>query len=357
MPFTLAKTQQDLNTAWFKDLLKHIGNGDAAAQLEQADVHPIGTGQMGFVVRAVLTFSGDGHGGPGSLIIKLASPDATARQTGLALGIFQAEVNFYNEIAPLTEMTLPPCLFSAVDDEGWLTIVLADLSGESAQGDVLKGGTPDQARHALGELAKLQAPFWNRPDWQSKPWLSPASAAPLYDVPPLALDAFIERFGHALAPGQRAIFETVFARSTLWFQAWSAPLTLTHGDFRLDNILLPITDGAPPMVTIDWQTVKMGPPLIDVAYYLGACLTTEARRSNEEDLLRHYQRYLAELGVDYPWEALWRDYRFAACYGVLLCAFAVKVPQTERGDQMFIQTALRYADMAADLNSLALIDE
>ncbi len=355
MTSSIARSEADLSTPWFRTLFHHIGNTGAAGALDSSEVKAIGTGQMGFVVKARLHYGSRVDKAPDSLIIKLSSPDETARQTGLALGIYQAEVNFYREIAPRTSMQLPNCLFADCDHAGWLTIVLEDMSDVATQGDVLAGGSVGQAKSAVTELAKLQAPFWDSQEWLEKTWLSPQSATPLYEVPPLCLSAFLERFAHALTDKQTAIFQEAFPRAREWLAQWHKPMSLTHGDFRLDNILLATSDAAPAMTTIDWQTVKMAPPLIDVAYYLGACLPVEVRREHEQGILKHYQSELAARGVDYPWEQLWEDYRFCAIYGVLLCAFAVKVPQTERGDKMFISTAIKYAEMALDLDALTLL--
>ena len=355
MTLALAKTLEDLSTSWFRDLLRETGQIDASEDLISSDTQPIGTGQMGYVVRSTLQYSSSPGSWPKSLIIKLASPDSDARNIGLALGIYKAEVGFYREIAAHTTMQLPECLYSDLDESGWLTIVLEDMSEIAKQGDVLVGGSVSQAKRAMTELAKLQAPFWNKVEWLEKPWLAPRSADPLYDLPPKALEPFISRFGHAFSGAQSQIFREAFPKAQRWFDQWRAPFTMTHGDFRLDNVLLPTRAEAPPMTTVDWQTVKMGPPLLDVAYYLGVCLSTSERRAHERELLQLYQQSLAELGVKQSWEAIWEDYRFCAWYGVLLCAFSIQVPQTERGDRMFVQSAIRYADMARDLNILELV--
>lgn len=351
----IAKCITDLDTTWFKHLLTDLGNHDAANKLTSVEAKAIGTGQMGFVAKANLHYESSSEQAPASLIIKLSSPDENARQTGLALGIYQAEVNFYKEIAPNINMQLTPCLYANVDDAGWLTIVLKDFSAVAQQGDVLVGGTIEQAKLAITELTKLQAPFWNSEEWLAKPWLNPVGAAPLYDIPPVALAPFLDRFGHAFSEQIADVFRRVFPKSKEWFANWQQPLSITHGDFRLDNILVAATEDAPAITTIDWQTVKMGPPLMDVAYYLGVCITTEERREHERDILKHYQSELLRRGVDYPWDQLWESYRFCALYGVLLCAFAVRVPQTPRGDEMFVLSATRYAQMAIDLDAISLI--
>jgi len=46
--------------------------------------------------------------------------------------------------------------------------------------------------------------------------------------------------------------------------------TLQHADFRLDNILFDVRGNTQPMATLDWQTLTVGPGIVDVAYFLSA---------------------------------------------------------------------------------------
>ena len=86
--------------------------------------------------------------------------------------------------------------------------------------------------------------------------------------------------------------------------------TASHGDFLLDNLLFQ-PDFARPVV-VDWQTAAWAPASIDVAYFIGGCLTTEQRRSHEADLLARYHDELCRRGVrDYSLDQLGLDYRRA----------------------------------------------
>ena len=48
------------------------------------------------------------------------------------------------------------------------------------------------------------------------------------------------------------------------------PFAVIHGDYRLDNLMFP-PDGD-GVVALDWQTVGVGPPARDIAYFLGTSL-------------------------------------------------------------------------------------
>ena len=68
-----------------------------------------------------------------------------------------------------------------------------------------------------------------------------------------------------------------------------------HGDYRLDNLMFPpVGDGA---VALDWQTVGVGPPARDIAYFLGNSLERAERQAHEEVLVGRYHEALRERGV------------------------------------------------------------
>lgn len=352
----IVRTPDDLTAQHLQSILQHAGVLDNDTHITRCDIKTTGTGQMGGVVRATLGYSKDTPNAPESVIVKLASNDATARHTGLALGIYQSEVNFYKDIAPHTTMTVPHTYFAELDPaEGWFTIVMKDLGKCAQQGDVLAGGTVAQAKLAMEQLARLQAPFWNNPELTTRDWLNPARAEMLFGVIPPLTQAYLARFGAQLNARHTDLIAQVMPKALDWFKAWSGPMSISHGDYRLDNMMLATVPNADPMTVVDWQTVKVAPPTMDVSYYLGACLSTEDRRLHQTSILQHYQAQLAALGIDYPWDALWNDYRRYAVYGLILGAFALKVPQTERGDSMFAAAAQGYADLALDLESASFL--
>lgn len=47
-----------------------------------------------------------------------------------------------------------------------------------------------------------------------------------------------------------------------------APVTIVHGDFRLDNMFFGTATGGLPFAVVDWQLIKRGRGVIDVAYFL-----------------------------------------------------------------------------------------
>jgi len=78
----------------------------------------------------------------------------------------------------------------------------------------------------------------------------------------------------------------------------------------------------------------------------------DARRANEEALVRSYHQRLQELGVsDYAWEAQWDDYGHAQMMGGLATAMLTGGGMdlsNERGRQLIATMASRHATAALD---------
>ena len=111
--------------------------------------------------------------------------------------------------------------------------------------------------------------------------------------------------------------------------------------------------GNPRPVVVDWQTAAWAGVSLDVAYFIGGCLSTEDRRAHEPDLLTHYHDALRRGGVsDYSLEQLRADTRLDTFGGVLMAIVAAMVVQrTERGDLMFLTSTTRHAQHAVDVDA------
>jgi hypothetical protein len=107
----------------------------------------------------------------------------------------------------------------------------------------------------------------------------------------------------------------------------------------------------------DWQAVKLGPPLIDAALYLGACLSREQRQHHERALLAEYHQRLVASGVTgFSLSDCWESYRWCALNGLLIAVPAsLGLLQTERGDRLLAGMFASYADMVDDLRSEELL--
>ena len=293
---------------------------------------------------------------PRSLVGKFPSDDALSRATGVSLRNYYREVSFYRQLADRLSINTPRCYYAAIDGEGpEFALLLEDLA-PARQGDQLTGCSVAVAHSAVLQLVGLQAPSWcdaslKRHDWLWQEAVPSDAMMALYGQ---LLPGFIDRYGASLAAEERGIIERV-ARSPdcPLFQPVATPFCLEHVDYRLDNMLIDEREAPPRVTVVDWQSVKIGKPLNDVAYFLGASLLPEVRRDVERDLVAGYHAALRQAGIDdLDWSDCWEGYRRGAFagFGVTVIASMI-VEQTARGDQMFIVMARRHARHALDVGA------
>ena len=333
-----------LSADWFTSVL--------GSTVTDVEIEPVGGGLIARMVRARLHYDADTDA-PDSVVVKFPTDDQGSLGLALAMGMYELEVHFYQDVAPhLGEMSIPRCYLAEHDpSSGMFTLVLEDLSGVTKPGDVLTPCTLDECAAALSELAKFQTPLWNSAAMQQLDWLTDSRRTlGVFDSLPAGLEPFIARFGAALAPEHVELFKSVLPKSGEWVRSWTAPTVVQHGDFRSDNLLFGVGAESAAVTVIDFQTIRLGPPGLDPAYFLGSSLATEDRRAHERDLIAGYH---AQLGVtDYSFDECWSAYRAGAMYGVFLfVGMASQVESTERGDRVIVNQIKRYADMAIDLDA------
>jgi hypothetical protein len=321
------------------------------AGLELLSTERIGTGQMSQSHR--VRFTEDG-GEPESVVVKLASSDPTSRATGVGMGAYFREIAFYRNLAERIGEPLPRCLGAEYDaGEGWFTLVLEDIVG-ARQGDQIAGCSVDEARIALRELARVQAPVLGdlalgAADWLNLP--NPLDQALLTQL----LPAFLERYANRVDPVHAEVCERFVPSCDAWAADRHPPLGLVHGDYRLDNLLF--EEGGCKVV--DWQTVAWGSAVVDAAYFVGGGLTVDDRRAHEEELVRGYHEELLAQGVQgFGWDECWDGYRRGTFHGIVMTiAASMVVERTDRGDDMFMAWLERNAQQVIDLDALSLLPE
>jgi aminoglycoside/choline kinase family phosphotransferase len=297
---------------------------------------------------------------PETVIAKLPAADETSRATALALGSYENEVRFYQQLAPELPIRTPRVFHADIEVEtARFTLLLEDMA-PGRQGDQLAGCTPDVAEVAVRELVQLHAPRWGDPTLAELPWLhrDPAMGRQFMAMLlPNAWDGFRDRYATDLAPEVHAAGDALFNQLEAYLDADTEPWTVVHGDYRLDNLLFDPSPGGVPIAVVDWQTATHGPALNDVAYFIGAGLVPDDRRSVEEELVRAYHAGLVEHGVTgYDWDRCWHDYRRGTWAGLIMAiAASMLVERTDRGDQMFLTMAARHARHALDLDAADVI--
>lgn len=345
---------ESVSPEWLTHCLQTVG---LSCRVESFTATRVGTGQIGKCVRFELSY-GAGPAGPGSLVGKFPSDDPTSRATGVALRNFIKEVRFYQDLQEKLFIRTPRIYFADIVDEGPEFVILMEDLAPAVQGDQLLGTSPAIAKAAVNELVGLHAPFWCDESVYDFEWLeareAKEGASELQEVYRAQLPGFIDRYGSVLEADEIRIIEQVGeAGSGPLFSPRPDIFSLIHIDYRLDNIMILSSERGYEITTVDWQSVSVGRPLNDVAYFMGAGLLPPVRRENEKDLVRGYHDKLLQNGVHgFDWDACWQAYREGvfAGFGVTVIA-SMLVERTERGDQMFTAMAKRHARHALDLGA------
>jgi aminoglycoside phosphotransferase (APT) family kinase protein len=239
------------------------------------------------------------------------------------MGGYRREVAFYRDIAGRAPMATPDVYVALIADNGVdFVLLLEDLAGWD-NADHLAGLTMDQARTCLESLAGLHA-------WSCQP----ANRAALKQFPsmdnPMIREAMVPAFGYgwqlyqqksdsAVPPGLAEFFEHFSDRAPVALSVLTEHDMLIHGDIRADNLFF---DGD-ELKVVDFQFAARGSGVADLAYLITQGLPTQTRTGHDEVLLREYLGHLAARGVDYGFDAAWRDYRAAAVYLMLMPVVAL----------------------------------
>jgi hypothetical protein len=314
---------------------------------------PIGTGQVGDSVRFTLAFGAEAV----TLAGKFAAADPTSRGTAAMLGLYAKEVRFYREIAPQLPIRTPRTYAAEIAEDGATFVLLFEDLGPARGGNQLAGCTLPEARLVVAQAAALHAPSWHNPAILDCDWLqpNPAANAQVKALYPQAQAIFRERYAGVLEPEYMALCEEL-AEISAATDRRTEKVSLVHGDFRLDNVLFGIRDGAEPVAVLDWQTLTIGNGLTDIGYFLGCGIGDALRREAEGELLDLYCAAMTARGVPLGRDAIWEDYVLGALHGVSTAVFSSAfVVRTERGDANFLSMARGACALAHQHGSLDLL--
>ncbi|NBX13206.1 MAG: hypothetical protein EBR06_05225 [Acidimicrobiia bacterium] len=149
-----------------------------------------------------------------------------------------------------------------------------------------------EAEACVDELVRLHGPLWNSPFLSTLPWLNRSSNKDRSGSQALmqqVFPGFLTRYAERLDTAARAVGEEFVRDSGDYFSRPLPHRTVVHGDFRLDNLLFR-TGGQ--VGVVDFQTVTHACGPQDVSYFIGAGLTTDARRASERQLVARWSEGL-----------------------------------------------------------------
>ncbi len=324
-----------------------------AVSLDAIQVQQIAAGEgfMGQLAR--VTLSSPDAACPKSVIVKLPTTDPGGVFIGQMMRVWEREHCFYRDVAPHLNIRAPMALVNIAEPP---CLILEDLAPAVA-GDHVAGATLDQAQRAIDVLARHHAAWFQHPLLASLSWMPGLDDPAILTIVPtfeIGWPLFVERFGAELPARCLRWCEQFVQRIPQWIAThYDDPVTLTHGDFRLDNLFF-CDDGT--VAVIDWQLCMRAPGQADLVYFCANNLTVDMRRAHEDALIQRYVSGLHAAGV--PADAITVDsvrrgyleglVFYAVSFGASLLTID---PANERGSALFDALVRRTFAAVDDLDA------
>lgn len=352
-------TLAEVTAAWLTGTLRKEGHLSATERVRSVSREPMGAGVGMMSTLAKLKMEADGKL-PTSLVIKLPAENRQNRGVAEQFLLYMKEARYYIELAPKTTACSPKMYAAYIDDEQNFLLLMEDVS-DYRLGNQVVGATLEECRLCVDELAKLHASFWGRIDPVG--WLPHISNSDNAKNMQLGAQA---GWGQMMAYFGGAVPEAIIRRKEEYLRKIGplqarldgAPLTLLHGDFRMDNLLFGQAPHHHPLVMVDFQGPLKARGIADLGYLMSHSVQTRVRRANERDLVQRYVDGLEAGGVGgYGFDRAWAEYRLAVLYAwtVAVVIAGTLDPSNERGFTWMRKMVERNGIAIEDLACLELL--
>ncbi len=307
---------QDITPCWLTKALNGSGRL-AGASVTGFSVEAIaeGKGFMSRLFRLKLGYNSNSAELPQTVIVKLPSADSLLRTVFDRLGQNRREVRFYRELASNVLLQTPRGYYCGIDPANGNTALMLEDMSYARQGDSVAGCSLDEARRCMGQLARFQAAWWNSPlldrhDWMS---LKDAEAIVYQEMYSGAWESLVQKAGDGMPRNLRLLGDRLAPEvPKIKSQLSRPPITIVHGDFRLDNCFFPPSGDRHSVTVIDWEFCGRSRGAYDVATFISETFSPEQRKKEELGLLHEYHSILENNGVrGYPFDECLHDYRLS----------------------------------------------
>jgi aminoglycoside/choline kinase family phosphotransferase len=313
---------ESITPEWLNDALHSTGI-IARATVISSEIERIGEKKAytARLARLRLNYDIEDEDAPKSLVAKFPAADPKLRTILNYSRLYEREIRFYREIAGMAGLRTPRCYYSALDLEAVDSVLLLEDLGQARLCNNITGCSLNDAEHAIHQLAKFHANWWNSPRLKDLDWMPAFSdgASSFQDLYLRLWGPYVEKFKDQLPDlfvdlGDRLGKNVANLRKRLG----KHPRTIVHGDYRLDNLIFGLPGSHAPLTVIDWQVAMRGRGASDVGYFLVHSLPSKQRREVEMHLLKAYYSTLLEHSVcEYEFNQCLYDYRLSILHMLL----------------------------------------
>jgi len=306
---TIPASIDEVTPAWLSEVMRA---DVTSVETEQIGV---GIGVSSALYRVRLT-GPESQTRPETVVVKLPALDEAAVFTSTILRMYIREVGFFDELASASPIRVPERYHAEVDEETSRFVVVMEDMGAHRSVDQLAGMDIGDAERAVDALADWHATWWRNAEGLAEAGLVVSLGDPIYPaVLPMVFGEGWEKVTSSLEVSP-AILEVgpkfADAIGGLLADINREPRTMTHGDYRADNILFQ-ADGSP--VLLDFQLIGCGSGAYDLAYFVTQSLDPEVASAHERALFDRWCARLQAAGVPASdLTRMWDDYRTAALF-------------------------------------------
>lgn len=332
-----------------------IASGASVRSFEAEQIG-IGVGILALLWRLTITYDPP-NSGPSTVVLKLPHTMPESRFIADAFRFYLREVRFYEQMAHRSPIGTARRFYSSFDEASGDFVLLMEDLGERRMVDQVEGCTPEDAAVVVRALARHHATFWSSPELSALDWgcriidpPNPQALGPALRASwPIIESGFADLLPGAMLDAARRLPDHI---EPLMAALSEPPVTLLHGDARLDNVFFGDT-----LTVVDWQICGIGRGPYDVAYFLSQSLRSEDRKATEGDIVRAYHETLVDGGVDgYSFEGCWEDYRKATLFVAVYPLNAGSVDLVnERAVELFRCMLSRSVAAITDLDALEFL--
>src|SRR5229473_7337484 len=159
----IPKSPDALSPEWLTAALQSGGLGNAKVASFEYEPIAAGVGFLGKLGRLHLRYAEGGKDLPRTLVVKQPTQDAKSRQLAMMFRFYEREVSFYREVGAAAGIRIPIMHFGAADPQDGNFVLLMEDLAPARVGDQLAGCSAEDARSAVGALAKCHALWWRNP--------------------------------------------------------------------------------------------------------------------------------------------------------------------------------------------------
>lgn len=362
---TIPRTPADVTAEWLTAALRGTQT-ITKSSVTSFDMEPdiaAGKGFMGQLARIAVRYDEPELGAPASIIAKFPTHGPENRYVADLFRLYETETRFYEELADKVDLRTPRRYHSARAADSTDFILLMEDLAPARVGDQVAGCPKAHAELAIRELAKFHATWWESPRLVSLDWVwafnHPVRSAAAVAGYTQAWTPFKEIWAKQVPAPLLELGEQFASKIPKLLDRLAAPpVTISHGDYRLDNLFFATPEGGDPLAVVDWQIMTLGNGLFDLAYFMSSAVPPADRRAMEMDLLHMYHDILTEGGVKgYDFDQCLLDYRTSAlfCWQYAVIILGSLDTANERGLALFTDVLDRFVSAIVDLKAAELL--